>query len=256
MKLGSVTVLTLSLAFAGSGAFTSLTAQDASVASASDVGQCVKWMKATVSAGLLEPTEFCSGIWDGHLGGWDSVFKCGQPTQQPTAAAPRYCTSSGQISAGEAWAAGFRSATRDGSDLIGATSAAAGDSQQAAAMFYSRTAVWMGNLRLSAGMYKLFPSKSPDGWSLGVARQDGEWNDASSTQPYLGSVPMKGSASDSPIGTDNLLISTIRLAQGCPGPSPDRSVRELHFSYGGTDLFVCIRPDQVPQSQETTISER
>jgi hypothetical protein len=256
MKLGSVTVLTLSLAFAGSGAFSSLAAQDA-LAPASDVNQCVKWMKATVSARVPDPTEFCSGIWDGHLGGWDSVFKCGKPTQQLTGTAPKYCTSSGQISAGEAWAVGFSSATRDGSDLLGGTSDPAKDSQQAAATFYSRTAVWMGNLRLPAGMYKLIPSKSPGGWGLAVAKQDGEWNDAKSTQQYLGIAQMKGSSSDSPTtGTDNLGISTRRWAQGCPGPSPDHNVRELHFSYGSTDLFMCIRPDQVSQRQETNIIER
>jgi hypothetical protein len=244
MKLGSVTVLTLSLVFA----FSSVAAQDASVASASDVNQCVKWMKATVSARVPDPTEFCSGIWDGHLGGWDSVFKCGEPTQQLTETAPRYCASSGQISAGEAWAAGLSSATKHGSDLLGETSDAAQDSQQAAATFYSRTAVWMGSIRVPAGMYKLIPSKSPDGWSLAVAKQDGEWNDAKPSQKYLGSVQMKGSASDNTTGKHNLVIDTRRW--------PESNVRELHFMYGSTDLFVSIRPEQVPQSQEENISER
>jgi hypothetical protein len=255
MKLGSVTVLTLSLTFAGSGASVSLTAQDASVAAASDVNQCVKWMEATRASRVPDPTEFCAGIYDGHLDGWYSIFKCGQPTQQFTGTAPRYCASSGQISASEAWAAGFSSATRDGSDLLSGTSDAAKDSQQAAATFYSRTAVWMGSLRVPAGIYKLIPSRSPDGWSLAVAKQYGEWNDAKPAQQYLGSIQMKGSASDNPTG-QNLAISTRRLAEGCPGPAPDRKVRELHFMYGSTDLFVCIRPDQVPQSQEANISER
>jgi hypothetical protein len=255
MKLGSVTVLTLSLAFAGSGAFSSLAAQDA-LAPASDVNQCVKWMKATVSARVPDPTEFCSGSFDGHLDAWHSIYKCGHPTQQFAGTAPRYCTSSGQISAREAWAVGFSSATRDGSDLLGGTSDAAKDSQQAAATFYSRTAVWMGSLRVPAGMYKLIPSKSPDGWSLAVAKQDGEWNDAKPTQQYLGSVQMKGSASEDATGNHILAISTRRWAEGCPGPSRDHNVRELHFMYGSTDLFVCIRPDQVSQNQETNISER
>jgi hypothetical protein len=255
MKSGPLTVLTFSLAFAGSGAFFSLPAQNASVASAGDVNQCVEWMKATLSARVPKPTDFCSGIFDGQLGGWGSLYKCGPPTQQPPGAAPRYCASSGQISAGEAWAAGFRSATRDGSDLLSGTSAAAKDSQEAAVTFYSRTAVWMENLRVPAGMYKLVPSRSPDGWSLAVTKQDGEWNDTKSAQQYLGSVQMKGSASDNSTG-DNLAISTRRWAEGCPGPSPDRNVRELHFEYGKTDLFVCVRPDQVPQSQEANLGEQ
>jgi hypothetical protein len=203
----------------------------------------------------FDPTDFCSGIWDGHTGGWDSIFKCGQPTQQLNGTAPRYCASSGQISASETWAAGFSSATRYGSDLLGKTSDAAKDSQQAAATFYSRTAVWMGSIKMPAGMYKLIPSKSPDGWRLAVAKQDGEWNDAKPSQQYLGSVQMKGSASDNSTG-DNLAISTRRWAEGCPGPSPDHNVRELHFEYGKTDLFVCVRPDQVPQSQEANLGEQ
>jgi hypothetical protein len=113
----------------------------------------------------------------------------------------------------------------------------------------------MGSLRVPAGMYKLIPSKSPDGWSLDVAKQDGEWNDAKPAQQYLGSVPMKGSAYDNSTG-HSLVISTRRWAEECPGPSLDRNVRELHFMYGSADLFVCIHPDQVSQNQEATISER
>jgi hypothetical protein len=114
----------------------------------------------------------------------------------------------------------------------------------------------MGSIKMPAGMYKLIPSKSPDGWSLAVAKQDGEWNDAKPTQQYLGSVQMKGSASDNTTGRHNLVISTRRWAEGCPGPSPDLDVRELHFMYGSTDLFVCIRPDQVSQNQEANINEQ
>jgi hypothetical protein len=201
----------------------------------------IELVSSTTTADMNGPANH---IWDGHTGGWDAIFKCGQPTQQLTGPSPRYCASSGQISAGEAWAAGFSSATRYGSDPLGESS----DAEQAAATFYSRTAVWMENLRMPAGMYKLIPSKSPDGWSLGVAKQDGEWNDAKPTQQFLGSVPMKGSASDSTTGKRNLVISTRR--------SPDSNVRELHFMYGSTDLFVRIRPNQVPQSQEANMSER
>jgi hypothetical protein len=57
MKL--MAVLTVSFAFVVCGAFSRLKAQDASVAPASDVDQCVKWMKATVTTRALGPTEFC-----------------------------------------------------------------------------------------------------------------------------------------------------------------------------------------------------
>ena len=95
-------------------------------------------------------------------------------------------------------------------------------------------------------MYELTPTKSPDGWKLAVAKQHGE---------YLGRVAMKTAASDDPAGK-NLVISTRHWAEGCPGPSPDFDVRELHFIYGSTDLFVCLRPDQVPVSQKVNVSQR
>jgi hypothetical protein len=109
-----------------------------------------------------------------------------------------------------------------------------------------RRLVWMGRLRMPAGMYDLTPTESPDGWRLAVAKQHGE---------YLGSVEMKTAASGDPAGR-NLVISTKHWAEGCPGPSPDFNVRELHFIYGSTNLFVCLRPDQVPVSHEVNVSQR
>src|ERR1700756_3219698 len=109
MKLRSVTVLAFSLAFTSCGSFT-LRAQDASVASRTAIDSCVRWMKATVSGGVtrtLDPTEFCSGIKRGSTDGWYSIRKCGQTAAQLTGATPGYCTSSGQLRADEAWAAGF-----------------------------------------------------------------------------------------------------------------------------------------------------
>lgn len=83
-----------------------------------------------------------------------------------------------------------------------------------------------------------------------MATQDGE-----PTPRYLGMVKMKGSVPDS-LGTGNLVTSTTPVARGCSGPSPNFDVRELHFSYGSADLFVCIRPEQVVHSQEADLSER
>ncbi len=255
MRSSSSNVLILSLAFACFGASSNLCAQDSPVASANDVRQCVEWLKASVSSRGFTPEDFCSGNFDGNLGGWGSLYKCGKSAQQTAGTAPKYCASSGEISAGETWAAGFRSATRDGSDLLADRSSAANGSQQLAVTFYSRTGVLMGNLRLAPGMYKLIPSKAPDGWTLAIAKQDGDWNEARPAQPYLGSIPMKGSSSGHDVG-HNLGISSRRWATGCPGPEPDHDTRELHFQYGDTDLFVCLRVDQVPQSQEANLSGR
>jgi hypothetical protein len=266
MKLSSVTVLTLSLAFVSSGASSSLRAQEASATSISDeVAQCVKWMQATVP-GLrppndgdlrkLDPAHFCSGIEEGGLNGWGSVLlKCGKPAEQLSGMAPRYCTSSGEIYAGHAWAAGFRSTTKRGSDLLDGKSGAVSDSQHAVT-FYSASSVWMEDLRLPAGMYKLIPSKSPDGWKLAVAKQDGESSDAEHAQQYLGSLAMKAAPRDATSEQTNLGISVRRGGERCPGPSPRRDIGELHFIYGSTDLFVCLRPNQVLQRQEADISQR
>jgi hypothetical protein len=239
MKYGSVTVLTLSLALAG--AF----AQDVSVAPGSDTERCVHWMKATVPrTPRIDPVDFCRGVKrEGSYDGWGSVFKCGQPADN--GAAPRYCASSGQFFRGEAWAAGFSSATRDGRELFEGNSDPAKD--LVAATFYTRTTLWMENLRVPPGMYKLIPSRSPHGWSLSVARQD--------VPPYLGTVEMKGSVPDR-LETSNLVTSTTPSAEGCPGPSTNFDLRELHFIYGSADLFVCIRPEEVVRGQEADLRER
>lgn len=261
MKLDSVTILTLALAFAGSGA----RAQDASVNLDTQTQRCVNWIKATVpnlrtpdDADLrkLDPVDFCSGVQSGSISGWFAVFKCGASPVLLTGTAPKYCTSSGQITAHEAWAAGFSSATKDGSDFLAGSSDSAQDSQRNAATFFTATEVWLENLRVPAGIYKLIPSNSLDGWSLAVAKQDGELRDAALRQRYLGRVLLKGSSSDDPAGKHNLTILTGAWAERCGGQSPNFDVRELHFIYGSSDLFVCIRPEQVPHGQKATISER
>ncbi len=202
-----VTVMTLSLVLAGSGAFSGLRARDAAVTPGKDTQRCVNWMKATVPVADLrglDAADFCSGIQNGNLGGWNSTSKCGASPALLTVMAPKYCASWGEISAHEAWAAGFSSTTKDGRELLEGVSDSAMDAPRNAVTFYSRTAVWMGSLRVPAGMYQLIPSKSADGWSLAVARLDGEWNDAKAPQQYLGTVAMKGVASGTPTLTDSL----------------------------------------------------
>jgi hypothetical protein len=81
------------------------------------------------------------------------------------------------------------------------------------------------------------------------------WSDFSRLSVYGDSVEMKTAASDDPT-EKNLVISTKHWSEGGPGPSPDSNARELHFSYGSTNLFVCVRPDQVPVGQEVNVSQR
>lgn len=266
MKMRPVTVMTLSLVLAGSGAFSRLRAQDAAVAPGAEPQRCVNWIKATVPVSDLhgpDPADFCSGIQTGNFGGWSATGKCGASPPLLTGTAPKYCASWGEISAQEAWAAGFSSTTKDGRELLEGASDSAKDAQRNAVTFYSRTAVWMGSLRVPAGMYQLIPSKSPAGWSLAVARLDGEWNDAKASQQSLGTVEMKGVASGDPtltdslyfeLGKDDLEIWAGNFVTGCGGGLPYLTGRELHFILGSTDLLVCIRPERAPQNQETNLS--
>jgi hypothetical protein len=256
MKMWPVTVMTLSMVFAGSGSFSRLRAQDAAVTPDAETQRCVNWIKATVPVANMhgfDPAHFCSGIKDGNLGGWIATSQCGASPALFTGTAPKYCASWGEISAYEAWAAGFSSATKDGRELIEEASDSTKDAQRNAITFYSKTAVGMGSLRVPAGMYKLVPSKSSDGWSLAVARLDGEWDDANAPQQYLGTVAMKRVAPGIEIGKDYLEIWAGNFAAGCEGGSPGIS-RELHLILGSTDLLVCIRPEQAPQNQETSKS--
>ncbi len=158
MKLGSMALLTLSLAFISSSISPGLRAQDASVPSSNQVDQCMKWIKATVpnlrgpydgDLRKLDPAHFCAGIQQGGLGGWGAVFKCGRSGEQTSGAPLRYCASFGEVNGVGAWAAGFSSSTRDGSDLLDGTSALMKDSQHAAVTFYSANPVNMESLKIA-----------------------------------------------------------------------------------------------------------
>src|ERR1700761_4123675 len=99
MKSSSSSVLVLSLTFACFGASSNLCAQDGPVASASDVRQCVEWMKATVGPQIpASASDFCSGKFNGHYSGWGQIGKCGLLAQQTAGTEQPYCVSSGYIS--------------------------------------------------------------------------------------------------------------------------------------------------------------
>jgi hypothetical protein len=244
-------ILHLSLALVSFVSAFTLRSQEVSVAPRAETAGCVRWIKETVPTfSGLDPADFCAGVERGNLGGWYSVFKCGRPEQQLTGTPAGYCASSGQISASEAWAVGFRSTTGDGHELLDETSVATKGSHPVAATFYSNTALSMGSLRLPPGMYDLMPSKSPEGWKLEVAK----WSDVPDHQKYLGFVEMKGVAPDK-LGEKNYLeISMWPWAARCSNLIPYLNFWELHFIYGSTDLFVCIRPDQRPFDPQENIS--
>jgi hypothetical protein len=252
-----VVFLTLSLALVSFGSIITLRSQEVSVAPKAEITDCVRWVKATVPTFLpafsgLDPAAFCGGVERDNFGGWYSVFQCGRPEQRPTGTSDRYCASSGQITAREAWAVGFRSTTTDGHELLDETSVATQDSHPPAATFYSSTALSLGTLKLAPGIYDLMPIKSPQGWKLEVA----QWSDVPSPQKYLGSVELKGAAPDNLDKKNYLEISMWPWASRCSNPTPYLNFWELHFIYGSTDLFVCVRPDQRSLGPQENISER
>jgi hypothetical protein len=255
MRLLSSPVLALSLAFAGCGCISTLRAQEASVASKAEIDSCVKWMKATVpNVHSLDFVDFCSGVKKGSLSSWNSLVACGQATEQPAGTAARYCTSSGQITEHEAWGAGF-SSTTNGRELLFGDAEASKDSQQIAATFYSWTAVRMEDLNLPAGMYRLRPSQSPGGWRLAVAKQNGESIAGKDWGQDMGTIELRSEARDVS-GEKTLTIWTAGGSEQCPGPKMDFRVKELHFLYQSTDLFVCLRPEQVPLSLPENMSDQ
>jgi len=144
----------------------------------------------------------------------------------------------------ETWAAGFTSGTRDGGDLLFSA-----DAHQEGAVFYSRTAVWIGNLRIPAGMYSLLPSKSLTVWTLAPTKQGEAAAERPNPEQTLYTIPMRSDLTTTdfrnPWRAKNLAVLIQLVSDRCPGPSKDLSVRELHFMYRENDLFVCIRPDQV-----------
>ncbi len=259
MRLDSPTILILALVFGGAGTFSCVKAQDTSTSSGIESQRCVNWVNAMVPVAdlrNLNPVDFCSGGKDENFGGWSAVFKCGASPTLLTGTALSYCTSFGQVRRHEAWAAGFSSTTKHGRELLDGSSDFPDDSQRNAVTFYSRTPVWIGSLRMAAGMYKLIPSKSQDGWNLAVAKFDGEWNAHKPPQQDLGTIKMTGSTPEKPMGKDYLEIWGRPFSNACGGGSPNLNIRELHFILESTDLFVCIRPEQASQSQQATLNER
>jgi hypothetical protein len=205
--------------------------------------RCVSWVKSVRPSNGIDPADFCSGVIQHNVNGWYSIRKCG--TQQDVASKPAadYCASSGLILQGEAWAAGFSSDTADGSDLLNGGA----DANRGHAVFYSRTGFTLGNLTLPAGMYLLLPKNSPTGWTLKVTEQGEGADKGQRNLQEFGTIAMKlANPSDRTVPSKNLAVSAQPWSDQCPGPSKDFHVRELHFIYGETNLFVCVRPEQVP----------
>ena len=260
MPVRSLKVLTLLIAFVGGAMPLALRAQETSSTPSTLVDRCVQWMKATTSSGIrnrLDPVDFCSGQKRvGEADGWWAVYKCGDQTQTLPNTASTYCASSGHITGSEAWAVGSGSKSSDGGDFLVADPAKTALSQRNAAVLYSRTALWIENLRVPAGIYDLTPSKTPNGWQLTVVEKE-ETSGPQHPGKEVGTVELKGTASD-PDGlkTTHLVISTKVGSERCNVTGKGTKRREIEFIYGSADLYMCVHAEQMPAEQQMTAANR
>ncbi len=228
----------------------SVKAQDSSDSPQQQTASCVRWMKATVPGVFnIEPAQFCSGSETVQgSDAWWSVHSCGQRGENVKGPAPQYCASMGRVTPGDTLAIALTSATRDGADFLARTnepptSEASSNSHRSTAILYTRTPAWIGGVRVPAGLLKLSPSHSSEGWTVIISKQSGEWDDDEQPQ-ILGTVPMK-SISTGTAG-HGVGFNISKMNQHCSGADGMGNVRELHILSGDLDLMVCVRPDQAP----------
>lgn len=234
----------LSLFVAGGGAV-GTTAQTVT-ATPKDVARCVQWLKDLLPQTIqVDPAAFCAGIKpEGAPDGFAAVQQCG-PAVEKSVGLPRpYCTSSGILAPGWTIAAGYTAASQNGNELF--SEGRTGTAAWPPPMLYSRTPVHVGALRLAAGLYRLEPSRMPDGWMLTVVPESED--SAAPAQQPLGTITLK---------TDTRFVSNVSgdlaiTVQGNPPRCGDPGhARELAFTYNGTDLYACLHSEPVPPAQDT-----
>lgn len=206
-------------------------------ASKADIDHCTDWLNSLVPERTrLDLATFCAGLKQQDnpgLSGWYTAKYCGRTAKPETNGKQPYCASSGAIAGDWTIAAGFKSAIGDGGDLL---PPANGDSG-ASATLYTRTPAQIGAFRLPAGIYEIAISHPTDGWKLAVATQAGK---------KIGTVPLEEDE-HSISSNGELAISVHYAGFHCKDPV---NVHELVFSYGGRDLYACIRPDRIAPSPE------
>ena len=234
LHLISAPALALSLLYCGNANF--LTAQNASDARV-QMEHCIHWINAIVTPRqTFDPVNFCAGFETGNTSGLYTQNFIGLTMP------------------GDTVAFSLRTPSKDGHEFLAATEDPTDDPQRIAATFFSRTPFTIQNVRLPAGMYKLFPYQLPEGWQLAIARQDGEWNDPLNPSQRLAQVEMNTVAMDYPYAK---LYAYLHLISPHCGPAkPAWSIRELEFAFGDTDVSVCLRPEQIRPTPQDNLSER
>lgn len=212
-------------------------------ANSDDVARCTDWVKETVPATVrVVGSDFCRGIKrDGSPDGWYSIEKCGEQPGNDKAQVKMFCSSSGVVGPDTAVAAGFSGTGTDGGELISTTSEGG---KTPTAVLYSRTPLHIANTRIPAGLSQLTFSHADRGWRMAI-KPDGE--------KIALIVPL---LSD----THQLSATGSELAVGVHYNSPRCSdllnMRELVFTYAGTDLYVCMRPDHVPPVSDESVASQ
>jgi hypothetical protein len=116
------------------------------------------------------------------------------------------------------------------------------DLSKSSATLYSRTPVWIGDLKVPAGLLRLVPSQTSEGWKLTILQLAGEWSQDKLSSRTLGAVPLKATAVDRyPSG--EMVLELFPSSRECS--TPMWVTRELHMIYKDLDMYVCLRPDQV-----------
>lgn len=213
-------------------------AQDVA-ASPDEVARCANWVKETVPADLrISGTDFCTGIKrDGSPNGWSSIQNCGEQPGSDKPLAGMFCASSGQVGPDWTIAAGYTGAGPDGREFISGTHA---QRTSGVATLYSRTPLHIGNTSIPAGFSQLTLSHIGQAWQLAILPEK---------EKVARTVQLVSDTRQLSATGKELAIGIHYNGPRCSDPA---NMRELVFTYAGTDLYVCMLPDHIaPMPNET-----
>jgi hypothetical protein len=214
--------------------------------------ECPRWLEAVISkSDLDDPARFCSGIIEnGSPVGWSSSGDCPRTLGRVAETTPRFCASVGRKDWDTTLAVGVIATSMKGREFLDGTLPDHKDVNYGAATLYTRTAIWIGDVHVPAGMYSLHVSQSPEELKLEVSKQMGEWKPEDDAPPYLGSaevkrVPIKG------LPMPWLRLEFWPTVWDGPVSPAEAHVQDLHFIWGDTNLYVRIRPGEIGERTGT-----
>lgn len=166
----------------GAAAVWSLQAQTSSPATKPLTTDCIRWLTTTMFQDAADASGFCSGAsakpglgWSGTAG---PCLHSQKRTREGTSAI--VCQGTGKSTKDLGLAAGFEAASDDQAYTVPGAGGAV--------TLFTRTAVWIGGLRVPAGFYSLRPLSSSKRWKLLVLSHDSTPEDG---QQSLGSVNLE-----------------------------------------------------------------